>query len=281
MPFLFSFLKITGFLNPDIVWITDPRHFSVLRQVRYKKLFYRCVDDLEAFSDIPEGLVHYEQEVVKIANACFFTSNELLNKFRGLNPASFYLPNGCDYEFFQGEEAGADVKAFFKEEMLNFLYMGTIGEWFDFEVIEKLSEDPSHNIVLVGPVRVSIPQKLKSKRNVVFVGPYPYERMKEFANSANVGLIPFKVNSITDSVNPIKLYEYCAAGLPVISAGFRTILDLDGPFVIYRDFIELSNSVIWAKSAIQDEKSIEEIKRFGKLNSWQNRSDFVSSFFEG
>jgi len=39
-----------------------------------------------------------------------------------------------------------------------------------------------------------------------------------------VGLIPFKVNALTKSVNPIKLREYLAAGLPVVSTPLPEVI---------------------------------------------------------
>jgi hypothetical protein len=38
--------------------------------------------------------------------------------------------------------------------------------------------------------------------------------------SFDVGLIPFRLNELTASVDPIKYYEYRASGLPVISTAF-------------------------------------------------------------
>jgi len=54
--------------------------------------------------------------------------------------------------------------------------------------------------------------------NMHFLGRRPYADLPAYCKAFDVGLIPFKVNRLTEAVNPIKLREYLAAGLPVVSS---------------------------------------------------------------
>jgi glycosyltransferase involved in cell wall biosynthesis len=53
--------------------------------------------------------------------------------------------------------------------------------------------------------------------NVYFLGARPYERLYEYLAAFDVLLIPFLVTDLTRAVNPIKLYEYCATGKPIVA----------------------------------------------------------------
>ena len=278
MPGLMRNLGRTGFGRPDIAWVTDPRHISLINALRPKKIYYRCVDNLEHFADIPKSLLRYEKELVRRANGVFFTSRDLMAKFGGLNDRSYYLPNGCDFDDFSGgvkDGPGEKIAApFFRDDKINLLYTGAVAEWFDFDFLLDVSRDDRYNIIIVGPIRTTIPSGLADRKNVVFTGPFPYEMIPSFTRRANVALIPFRVTSMTDSVNPIKLYEYCAAGVPVVASAFKTLRELDGPFFLYGE--EPPDRVIAkAFEAGRDPRFAEACIEFAYRNSWSARYQFI------
>ncbi|HUU89932.1 MAG TPA: glycosyltransferase [Phycisphaerae bacterium] len=59
-------------------------------------------------------------------------------------------------------------------------------------------------------------------------GRKPYEDLPAYCRCFDVGLIPFKINELTKAVNPIKLREYLAAGLPVVSTPLPEVAAYDG-----------------------------------------------------
>jgi glycosyltransferase involved in cell wall biosynthesis len=61
-----------------------------------------------------------------------------------------------------------------------------------------------------------------------FLGRRPYADLPAYCKSFDVGLIPFKLNDLTRAVNPIKLREYLAAGLPVVSTPLPEVLACNG-----------------------------------------------------
>jgi len=283
MLFLPSLIKSLGFLEPDILWFTDPRHISILEFVKPKKIFYRCVDNLEHFDDVPPGLIKYEEELVKMSDEVFFTSNDLLNKFKYARDDLHYLPNGCQYDFFKKikfcEIKLNKIKKYFSSSKLNVLYTGAIAEWFDFDAVYKMAENNNINIVLVGPVRVSIPKKIKNQLNVCFTGSFDYTYMPYFSHCSDIGIIPFVINEMTDSVNPIKLYEYSASGLPTISSAFKTVKEINGPFFVYDSLDEIDEALSWAIDANRNNKTMNKIDQFARNNSWSERVKYVEQYF--
>ena len=73
----------------------------------------------------------------------------------------------------------------------------------------------------MGPVGLGDPttdvSALAAEPNVHLLGPRPYERLPEVLRGADAGLIPYVRSALTDSIFPMKVYEYLAAGLPVVA----------------------------------------------------------------
>jgi glycosyltransferase involved in cell wall biosynthesis len=59
--------------------------------------------------------------------------------------------------------------------------------------------------------------------NMHFLGRKPYEQIPAYCRGFDVGLIPFQDNELTKAVNPIKLREYLAVGLPVVSTSLPEV----------------------------------------------------------
>ncbi|CAG9186940.1 MULTISPECIES: glycosyltransferase family protein [Cupriavidus] len=98
-------------------------------------------------------------------------------------------------------------------------YLGTIGEWFDWPLVCEIARAlPEIPVRLVGPEFVPRPADLPP--NIEFLGERPFNEMADFVRDFAVGLIPFKRNELTDSVDPIKFYEYRSLGVPVWSTDF-------------------------------------------------------------
>ena len=70
--------------------------------------------------------------------------------------------------------------------------------------------------------------ELQRLPNVHFVGTRSYDSLPGFAKGFTVGILPFKVNRLTENVNPIKLREYLAAGLPVVSTALPEVKSYAG-----------------------------------------------------
>lgn len=265
------------FLEPDIVWFSDPRHISLLKHLRPKHIVYRCVDNLEEFRDVPPSLLQIEKELIRRCDAVFFTSPLLKVKFSEINPYSYHLPNACDFDFFSNSSSPCSRTDLFKEKKLNVIYTGAIAEWMDFEALDIISSCEFVNLIMVGPIRTAIPDKLKTRKTITFTGPLPYKEMPGLIHHADIGVIPFKINQVTDYVDPIKLHEYCAGGLPCITSNFKTVREMNGAFYRYKDYDELKELLARLNQNRFFQYSKEQICEFAMSNSWKNRIAFVKS----
>jgi len=98
-------------------------------------------------------------------------------------------------------------------------FFGLIRDWVDLDLLAEVAKRrPDWHIVLLGDADSNVNlSAYRGTANMHFLGRRPYASLPAYCRCFDVGLIPFKVNELTKSVNPIKLREYLAAGLPVVS----------------------------------------------------------------
>lgn len=98
-------------------------------------------------------------------------------------------------------------------------YVGTIARWFDWPLLLALARAlPELRFELVGPMEGAVPRGLPS--HVRLHGPVPHEQVFPLMRRWHAGLIPFRHDALTASVDPVKYYEYRACGLPVLATLF-------------------------------------------------------------
>jgi glycosyltransferase involved in cell wall biosynthesis len=156
---------------------------------------------------------------VRRADIVTTTSRALQAEFKHLGAARVeYVPNGVSERILN---AGATLSTS-NSEVIGFL--GHIGPWIDLELLEFLADSlPSRLLELVGTVDASmLPRltRLMRRPNVQYVGPLSYELIPTALSRFGVGLMPFMKSDYTRAVNPLKMYEYAAFNLPIISTDF-------------------------------------------------------------
>jgi glycosyltransferase involved in cell wall biosynthesis len=95
-------------------------------------------------------------------------------------------------------------------------FFGLIHEWVDLELIGQLAERLPYSFVLIGDSKTKL-ERLQGLANVYHLGRRPYSTLPEYCRGFQAAIVPFRRSALTQSVNPIKLREYAAAGLPVVS----------------------------------------------------------------
>lgn len=221
---------------PDISYLLD--HFDA------EKVVYYCVDDHAAFSGYDsEQVLRDEADLCRRADLVVTTSMALQKAKAPLNPNTIYVPHGVDYAHFsravkEDLPVPEDMKTI-PHPILGFF--GLIRDWVDLDLLAEVARArPAWHIVLLGDSTVDL-APYRSIPNMRFLGRKPYADLPAYCKCFDVGLIPFKVNELTRAVNPIKLREYLAAGLPVVSTplpeatGLGSIVHVaDGPTALVK-----------------------------------------------
>jgi len=206
--------------GPLQVWSFTPDIAYLLDALPAEKVLYYCVDDFASFTGYDREQVRRDEaDLCRRADLVVTTSRALLEAKRPLNPRTILVPHGVDYEHFSKAVTNnlpvpADMRDI-PHPILGFF--GLIRDWVDLDLLAEVARlRPQWHIVLIGDATVDL-APYRGIPNLHFLGPKPYADLPAYCKCFDVGLIPFKVNDLTRAVNPIKLREYLAAGLPVVS----------------------------------------------------------------
>ena len=190
-------------------------------------LIYDCMDDWSDFPSLPRSVVENERILCQIADRIWVVSEHIYKKFESEFCGKLqYVPNGVDHDHF------AVVPRLRVQRSRPVLgYMGTLHTWFDAQLVATVADSlPDWDIIVVGRVVLSTEQRQTlSRPNIHFTGRQSYASLPEILASFDVAMIPFVLNDLIKGTSPIKLYEYLAAGLPVVSTSMPEVLTLSEP----------------------------------------------------
>jgi glycosyltransferase involved in cell wall biosynthesis len=125
------------------------------------------------------------------------------------------VPNGADVEHFSRPAAPADELTGLDRPVIGFV--GGLSQWVDIGLVRELAlRRPSAAFVLVGPIGTDV-SAIQDLPNVQLLGSRPYAALPSLLAAMDVALIPFKRDPVTYHADPIKAYEYLAAGVPVVA----------------------------------------------------------------
>lgn len=260
------------------MWTFMPTTASLVPYLKPDKLIYYCVDEWSAFTFLNSKLMdEMEQSLIRQSNLVIASAEKLYATKRHLNPETHLVSHGVDSEHFAKVQAASTVIA---AELRNVKppvigFWGLIGEWIDLELIRYVAErHPDWSIALIGKADVSC-AILQGLQNIHFVGPRSYESLPGFAKGFAASILPFKVNRLTENVNPIKLREYLAAGLPVVSTALPEVKRYDGVVRIGHNREEF---VAQLESAVLDTSPSAVRNRMDAVSheSWEARVEHIS-----
>jgi len=234
-----------GFDRPDL-FIADTAVAAPLwHALGEPRLLYRVTDHNAAYPGAPEHLHASERELAGRAEFVIYTGDALAEYAQSRAPGrTIGIGNGVDLDHFtRSRERPADYAGIDRPIAL---YVGTIARWFDWTAISTAAtRNPGVEFVIVGPDEGSgQPEALPS--NVRVLGPRPYAEVPAFMQHAALGLIPFRregMEAFVDSINPLKLYEYFAAGLPVVASRFGQLETLGSPATLVTGAGEMADAV--------------------------------------
>jgi hypothetical protein len=96
-------------------------------------------------------------------------------------------------------------------------FFGLVHHWIDVDLISRVAAmRPGYSFVLIGDCKVDV-SNLRRLPNVHLLGRRDYSALPAYCARFDAAILPFMQSAMTVSINPVKMYEYLAAGLPVVS----------------------------------------------------------------
>jgi glycosyltransferase involved in cell wall biosynthesis len=176
---------------------------------------YFVIDDYATLPYVSAALVApHERRMLDKVDLVVATARALVERKRPRSGRMHYLPQGVNHEHFATPRPVPPELAPLPRPILGFA--GGVSECVDVPLLLSLADRmPGASIVLVGPVAID-PAAL-TRPNIHLLGNRPYADLPAYVQAFDVGLIPYVLNDWTLAVDPLKLLEYLAAGLPVVT----------------------------------------------------------------
>jgi GT2 family glycosyltransferase len=159
-------------------------------------------------------------------------------------------------------------------------YYGAIAEWFDVELVASAARQrPQYTFVLIGGVYEVDVSSLRALPNVHILGERPYGNIPEYLYHFDVCTIPFRISPVTESTDPVKLYEYLSSGKPVVAVGLPELAPYhDLIYVAHdgRDFVTALDEAVKENNPGIVERRIA----MAEENTWEDRYKAIRTSLE-
>lgn len=273
--------------NYDYIWITSPLmlEFISLDQIENKKVIYDCMDNFLGFyegTNKVERLKTLEISLIKRSDVVFVSSRYLKQKIISLyrhylRPDPIVVNNGISPSMYR-QRSVVETNEAKEEGLINFTYIGTIGEWIDFNSLNiVLDRFPNVIFTMIGPLEVKVPKHPR----INFIGVVSHNELVHYANKAHALVMPFKLNELVRAVDPVKIYEYIYFKKPIIAVNYEEMHKFL-PFVnLYSNDSELISLVNKIINEEYMKFSDEDIFQFLNKNTWDIRCKSIVSILKG
>lgn len=158
-----------------------------------------------------------------------------------------------------------------------FGFLGTVSERFDWHAVGLLAQYlaqslPAARLRIIGPLHPPLPTNLAS--NIECLPACSHAQAIAAMQTFDVGMIPFHENQATNSIDPVKFYEYHALGLPILSSSFGEMKRRKQHPGVYL-YERASDMISQAMQSLHYQVDLNEIQQFRAENNWQAR--FISA----
>lgn len=239
---------------------------QLISLIPWKTTIYDAMDDFPAFYHglARISMARNEMKLVQAVDKLLVSSTHLFDRWHLHHNDVSLIPNGLDIDASLQRK---NIKTVKEKPILG--YIGTIGDWFDWELVITLARIvPLFTIRIIGPVHKLPPETLP--HNIEILPPCDHKNAMLEMSKFDVGLIPFLKNELTDSVDPIKYYEYRSFSIPILSTNFGEMKyrrNAEGVHLID----DIDDALIAIQSAIAKSKNTSIDTEFLNLNSWDAR----------
>jgi glycosyltransferase involved in cell wall biosynthesis len=215
-------------MTEPIVWFSQPSMIDLIDEIPSAKLrLYHVVDEYSAYTgqttSHSQRQQRLEEKMIKQVDAVIVVSKKLHETKRGYNPNTYLVPNGVDFKAYT--EALEDAQLPEDLERIpepRIGYSGLVGDKLNLPILHELAmARPQWSLVFIGEARFSTQadtwQKMRELPNVHYLGEKPVAKVPHYLKGFQVGLMPYLQNRHSEHISPLKLYDYLAAGVAVVS----------------------------------------------------------------
>lgn len=280
-------------IHEPILWLyknrCDYEYFGLFNE---KLIVYDSYDKQTAFIGFDQGkeylssVIDWETGVIRTANIVFAVSTGLYEDAKKMNDNCYLIPNGADSDLF---ETTPTVRIPYLERIKKPIlgYLGIMHYMVDFDLLNYVTETrPNWSILFMGKYWIRVPEdqklfeRLLQKRNVHYVGEISREKIPEYLRYVDVCLMPMKRIELNYySEGPLKLWEYLAAGKPIVAVDQGIEYECHHLVKVASDkeaFVRCTEEMLHEDNP----DLVAERKRVARENSWDRRVETMVELIE-
>jgi GT2 family glycosyltransferase/glycosyltransferase involved in cell wall biosynthesis len=262
-------------LRCPILLAQSPAWWPLLSWIRERAEFplvYDCLDEHTGWNEASAAtLREWEERLTAEADLVLASAPALRERLQPLARNVLLVPNGCHAEHFA---SAAEPTNALRPPLAGPIigYFGALSAgWFDTSLLVTLAElRPDWNFVVVGPADEETQSVLDASPNILQLGEVPYRDLPRYCADFDVATVPFLVNDLTKATDPVKLYEYFAAGKPVVTTPLPALYELQGPLAIADSPAAFEQAI---ESFLRDQGNRAERQAIAQAADWARRVD--------
>jgi glycosyltransferase involved in cell wall biosynthesis len=269
-------IRRSGFRRSDLVMVSNIYAAPLLCWFGKKApIIYDCNDNHLGFPLTPAWAESFFKSTCTQADRIVCASKSLAEIIPAEHQKKIvFIGNGVDTSLFRQNPAPVEVLVKLRPRPV-LLYIGAISEWTDFDVLAEVAiAHPDKMLVLIGPAVPAVrPQleKLLASPNVQHLGEVRHSDLPAYLAAADVCLIPLRKNDLTKFLNPNKMYEYFAAGKPVVSIALSPDMAAMGEHLFLAEDAASFAAQIGPALATAKARA-DERRRLAAENDWQEKA---------
>lgn len=212
-----------GITTDPVYFVTVPTAWDVVGRLPRRALVFNRSDKHSTFREADQSsIAALESELLRHADHVVYVSHALMDEDAPVvGDRATFLDHGVDLDHFvrrSPDEEPEDLRSIPHPRVG---FFGGLDDYLvDFDLLHRLATElPEAHVVLVGDASTSM-RRFEHLPNVHWLGFRPYEVIPRYGSGFDVALMPWLRTEWIAYSNPIKLKEYLALGLPVVTTDF-------------------------------------------------------------
>jgi glycosyltransferase involved in cell wall biosynthesis len=277
---ILKFYKWKFSLTSPVVWTYNPIVLKLMKALNPSKMIYHSVDDLSAAPGLnTDVILNEEKKLLAEMDAVFCTSLKIYDHCKTIAvDKAHYHSNVVDYDHFSKARLDQPMPEDLKNIPRPLIgFIGALSEYkVDLDLIIKTaSEKPDWQWVMIGKAGEGQPgssiENIRNVPNIHLLGVKDYKILPQYLHHFDICTIPTPINEYTNSMFPMKFYEFMAAGKPIIARDIDSLKEVRDAHYTYstqEEFVQLTSKAL--EEGVINKKLCDKLSQ---ENTWEKRLD--------